>query len=312
MKKYKIIFITFAILLSLVLTSCNKDENSKPNIATLKGPTGMGMVKLMQDPSYDIALFENPDELVGKILNKEIDIACVPSNLASILYQKSNKNIQLIAVNTLGVISIVENGNSIKTFEDLNNKTLISTQKGSLPELILNHLCKKNNNININIQNQSNHSDVLTLLASSKANLGVLPEPFVTTLLSKNPNFHIAIDLNKEWIEKENHPLMMGSIIVNKEFAAKNPKILEKFILDYKNSVEFVNKKPELASKWIEKFKILPNANIAKKAIKPSNIVFITSNDAKDDLNYLYKVLYDLNPKTIGGSLPDEDFYYKN
>lgn len=327
--KIKTIFLLLVVIMSVLFIGCSKNTNettkyneetkAKVKIATLKGPTGMGMVKLMEEDkdNYEISLVDSPDQIVSKIVNGELDGACVPSNLASVLYNKTKGNVKLIGANTLGVLYIVQNGNDIKTIKDLKGKTIYASGKGATPEFILKHILNKNGLIegkDVNIEYSMQHSDLSTAIASSKVKVAVLPEPFVSITKMKDKNLSVPIDLTKEWdkVSSNHSKLIMGTIIFKKDFVDKNKEEVDKFIDKYRKSVDFVNKDKEEASKLIEKYGIVPKAKVAEIAIPKCNIVFIDAKDAKDDLEEFYKILLKNNPKSVGGKIPDDKFYYEN
>ena len=328
-KKYTSMFLVF-IMCALSVLGLGCDKNSKTDnapdvsrvekikIAALKGPTGLGAVKLMEDKkdSYNITVYDSPDQLVGKVINGEVDAAMVPSNMASVLYNKTNGEVEFVAINTLGVLYIVENGNTVKDIKDLKGKTLYSTGKGTVPEYALKYILK-NNDINtekdINIEYKGTHSELATAVAAKEVNLAMLPEPFVTIAKSKDKDLNIPIDLSKEWEKASSgkSKLVMGTLIFRKDFIEKRPTDLKKFVEDYKNSIKFTNENPKEAGELAEKYGIIPNATIAEKAIPKCNIVFIDGEEGKSAMEGFLNVLMEYNPKTIGGKLPDASFYYK-
>ncbi|EJO5346545.1 ABC transporter substrate-binding protein [Clostridium botulinum] len=326
-KRISTLLMSFLLVFSvLFVVGCSNkmEEKAETNkaqekikIATLKGPTGMGMVKLMEEnkDAYDISLFDSPDQIVSKVVNGEIDAAAVPSNLASVLYNKTKGKVQLVGVNTLGVLYIVENGDTIKSIKDLKGETIYATGKGATPEFVLKYILKKNGldpDKDVKIEYKAQHNDLATLVASKKVKIAMLPEPFVTTSKIKNKDLKVQLDLTKEWEKASGEgKLTMGSLIFKKDFIDKREKDVEDFLNDYKKSVEFVNNNKKEASKLIEKNGILPKAKIAETAIAKCNIVFIDSKDSKDSLEKFYNILKENDPKSIGGKLPDENFYYK-
>ncbi len=301
----------------VVDANCNSessDESRKLRIATLKGPTGMGMVELMENSdSYSVEVLPSPDKVVGMVLNDEADIFSVPTNLASVLYNKTEGNITLLNVNTLGVLFLVQSGNDIETIDDLKGKTVISSGKGFAPEFVFDYILSENKiKDDVDVQYKAEHSEVSTLLVAGEEKYGVLPQPFVTASLIKNEDLSIALDLTKEWKDvTDGDELPMGCVIVKKSFLEENEELVKKFLEDYKKSIEFVNQDPDAASELIEKHGILPKKAIAKKAIPFCNIVFIKANEAKDSILKFYEVLKSYEPKSIGGKLPDEDFFYE-
>ncbi len=324
-KKVKILTMAMFLIISVLFAvGCSNEKATKETkkekikIAALKGPTGMGMVKLLDEnkEDYEITMFDSPDQIVSKVVNGEVDGAAVPSNLAPILYSKTQGKIQLVGVNTLGILYVVENGSTLKDIKDLKGKTIYSSGKGATPEFVLNYILKKNGidpDKDVKIEYKGQHSDVAAIVASQPGTIAVLPEPFVTTTKMKVNNLQIPIDLTKEW-EKVSGPdskLIMGTLVFNKSFIDKRGKDVDEFLTKYKSSVDFVNKNKEEAGKLIEKYAIMPKAKIAEMAIPKCNIVFISAKDGKSALNKFYEVLKESDAKSIGGKVPDENFYYK-
>ncbi len=313
-----LIFIFSAVLAAGCSNTASNQPKEKIKIAALKGPTGMGIVKLMEENTdlYDITLYDSPDQIVSKIVNGEIDGAAVPSNLAPTLYTKTKGGIQLVAVNTLGILYIVDNGNTIKSIADLKGKTIYSSGKGGTPEYALNYILKQNGlepDKDVKIEYKATHADLSAAVASKQVQIAVLPEPFVTTTKMKDSTLNVAIDLTKEWEKASGSQsqLIMGALIFRTDFINKRSADLDAFLAKYKASVDYVNKNAADASKLIEKHAILPNAKIAEQAIPKSNIVYISAQDAKKSLTGFFTVLMQSDPKSIGGSMPDENFYYK-
>jgi len=293
------------------------------SIVALKGPTGMGLVDIMEKSendegalNYNISLADSPDDIVGKIISKEVDIAAVPSNLALTLYNRTEGQVQIVAVNTLGVLYIVENGDTVNTMEDLKGRNLHVSGIGATPDFVLRYLLQENNldidrdlEVDFTLQN----ADLATALAQGDVDLALLPQPHVTTAMMRNEDLRIALDITKEYREASgtDSNLPMGAIIAQREFAENNKEALEKFLHEYKKSVDFVNSNQDEAAELIAKFEILPNPQVAKNAIPYSNIVFIDAMDIRSDLEEYYNILFNFEPKSIGGKMPQDDFYYQ-
>lgn len=288
---------------------------SPVQIATLNGPTGMGMIQILEDgtENYEITLYQSADEIVGKIVSGEVDIACVPSNLGAVLYNKTQKQIRVLGVNTLGVLYILENGEEVKSIDDLRGKTIIASGKGSTPEYILNNALEGAGleiGVDVTVKYMANHTDVVSQLVSTAGTIALLPQPHVTIAQTKNQEIHIAVDLNEVWEINESTELPMGIVIANNKFMSEEEPQLEQFITDYKHSVEFVNSQSEEAAELIAKHGIVSEPGIALKAIPNCNIVYREGEEAKESLDKFYSILYEVNPQAVGGTLPDESYYY--
>lgn len=320
----KIIIAIISVILTLSVAGCSgkKDEEKTIRVAALNGPTGMGMVKLIEDSNegktklnYDFTLTSSPNDLNGKIINGEVDIAAVPTNLAMVLYNRTEGQVQLAAVNTLGVLYLLENGDSISTIEDLKGKTVNVSGKGSMPDFLFQYLLNKNNlrvEEDVIVDFTLEHADLGGAVAEEDVDIALLPQPHVTTAMMKNENVKIALDITKEWEKaSDGKELIMGVIIVQKEFAENNKELLDKFLDEYKQSVNFANSNIDEAATLVEKHGILPNAQVAKNAIPYSNIVYRDASEAKESLQEIYEILYSFEPNSIGGKIADDEFYYK-
>lgn len=297
------------------------------DITALKGPTAMGMVKFMNDAdkkevtdeNYHFNIAASADEVTPKLVQGEIDIAAVPANLASVLYNNTKGKVQVLAVNTLGVLYIVESGDKVKTAEDLQGKTIYASGKGSTPEYALDYILQENGinpETDVKIEWKSEHSECVAALANDPNGIAMLPQPFVTTAQTKNPNIRIALDMTEEWDKiqeakdtEEKSSMITGVVVARTDFVKENPQAVEDFMKHYKESVTFVNENNDEAAKLAGQYDIVPEP-VAKKALPECNIVCIFGKDMKEQLSGYLKVLSDQNPKAIGGALPKDDFYY--
>lgn len=295
-------------------------EKVTVNIAALKGPTALGMLQIMENNetgtaanNYQFTLAGAADEIVAKIASGELDIAAVPTNVGATLYKKTEGDVQLAALNTLGVLYILENGESVQSVADLAGKSIVATGQGSTPEYALNLILEKNGlTDSVTVEYKSEHSEVPPMLLSGEASIAMLPQPFVTSVLTQNETIRVALDVTEEWNKAVNgeSDLTMGCVVVRREFAENNPKALNAFLDEYQASVEAVNADPAAAAQISEKFDII-KAAVAEKAIPECNIVFIEGDEMQRIASGCLQVLFDANPKSVGGSLPDEAFYYK-
>jgi len=312
-KKFRLMGLFLALtIIAMSMTACFDNEekvqkNSIPmKIAVLKGPTGMGIVKLMEDDSdaekkqYQFTVSGMPDEVAAQIISKEIDAAAVPTNLASVIYNKTKGQVAIVAINTLGVLYVVDSTGTINSFEDLRGKKVWVSGKGSVPEYAFKYLLEQNkidSTKDIQIDYSLSHEELATAAASGDAQIALLPQPHVTATLAKNSQVKIALDLTKEWNKLEgDSELAMGCLIVNKDYLENNKAGIENFLADYKDSVSWVNENKEQAGELIEKHEILANKAIATKAIPNSSIVFLEGNEAKNILQGFFEVLYNINP----------------
>lgn len=309
--------ITAAVMLfSLAaFAACSKkQDDTEIRIAALKGPTGMGMVKLADKqnyPNYTVSIEASPDALNPRIISGEVDVAAVPVNLASVLYNKLDGDISVLAVSTLGVLYVVEAGSEVNSVADLAGKTVYATGQGATPEYILNYLLDKNGVAgSVEVNYVGEHAALATMLANGSAEIGMLPEPNVTSTLAGNDDLRIALNLTEEWNKVCSTELVQGVVIARKSFVNEHPEAIEQFLREYEKSSAFVNENIDEAAKIIVDAGILGNVEIAKKAIPNCNISFSKGEAMHKAVEGMLAVLFEANPKSIGGKLPDKDFYY--
>jgi NitT/TauT family transport system substrate-binding protein len=290
-------------------------------IAALKGPTAIGMVKIMEDAAadttanhYEFTIAGTADEISAGLLKGDFDIAAIPCNLAAVLFNKTQGKLKLAGINTLGVLYIIETGDGIKTVEDLRGRTIYSTGLGTTPQYTLNYLLSAyglDPEKDVTIEYKTEATEVAALLSEAEDAVAMLPQPYVTTVMMNNEKVRIALDVAKEWeaVNKDGSSVVTGVVVVRSDFLESNKDAVDAFLTEYTNSAAFVNENIEEASALVEKFDIF-KAAVIKKAIPYCNITLIQGEEMKLKVNGYLNALFEQNPKAVGGVLPTEDFYY--
>ena len=290
-------------------------------VAGLKGPTTMGLVNLLSMEKngtaamdYDLQLYGAADEIVPELIKGNLDMAAIPANLAATLYQKTNGGIQVLAVNTLGVLYVVEKGNTVHSFSDLKGRTILSTGKGTTPEYVLRYLLTANGldpDKDVDIQYYSEATEVTAQMAATKKDaIAVLPQPYVTAAQMKDSDLRVVLDLTKEWNKVCDTQLITGVTVVRKEYAEEHPDVVAAFLTDYAKSVDAANTDLDGTAALCEQQGVLAKAAIAKKALPNCNIVCLTGDELKANASAYLQVLLDADPADVGGALPGDDFYW--
>lgn len=295
-------------------------------IGSLKGPTTMGLVGLMDQADqgltvhdYVVDVYGTPDQVVPLMVQGELDIALVPANLAAVLYQRTagtDAQIQVLAINTLGVLNVVEAGDTIDSMEDLRGRTIYSTGKGTTPEHVLNYLLGEHGltpGVDVTVEFKSEATEVAAVLAAQPGAVGVLPQPYVTVVMGANPDVRVALDLTEQWdAVAADSQLVTGVVVARAAFVAEHPSVVAQFLADYRASTEFVNANPAAAAPFIVAAGIAPNDAVAEAAIPRCNIVFIDGAELRQVLDGYLGVLFAADPDSVGGSVPGDDFYYSD
>ena len=324
-------------LVSLLLTVCTalsvfsgcfnkaeKKESTDPatiNIACMKGPTGIGMIKLIADSDegktenkYNYSIVGTADEIATKLLKDELDIAAVPCNLASVLYNKSGGEIITLGINTLGVLYIVEAGDSITSVNDLKGKTIYSTGQGTTPEYTLRFLLSSaglDPDKDVDIQFKSEAPEVLAALKQDNTAAAMLPQPYATVALNNDENMRLALDVPEEWEKYCDDTVVTGVLVARKSFIKDNKDALKSFMTEYKASTTYANTNVDETAALLEKYDVF-KAAIAKKAIPYCNVTLITGEKMKTKAMSYLKVLLNENPASIGGKLQEGMFYLED
>ena len=329
----KALAVVLSLLLIFTVASCDNQiaqtssvetssqditEDTKINIAVLKGPTAFGSLGVMapargDESPYNFTVAAAPEEVSGKLIKGEYDIAAVPTNLAATLYNKTNGEVQMLAVNTLGTLYVVSKNVEINSVSDLKGKTIYVSGQGSTPEFALDYILSQNSidpDNDVTIEFKSEHSEVVALLATSESGIAVLPEPFVTNANVKDENIKVALDLTKEWrTVGEGSELVMGCLVVRKSFAEENKDAVLKFLDEYKKSIELTATDVDYVAQLSGQLDIVPEA-VAKKAIPNCNIKYLDGEEMKTAVNGFLTVLFNAEPKSVGGKLPDDTLYF--
>ena len=298
------------------------DEVYPLRVGALKGPTAMGLVEMMErrGPAASIYLWDfdlagSADELTPKLIKGDLDIACVPANLAAVLYQKTEGQVVTLAVNTLGVLYIVENGGeTIRSIADLAGRTIVAAGKGSTPEFGFRYLLEQNGldpDRDVSIDWKSEHAECVAALAAGTADIALLPQPFVTVAQGKLETLRVALDLTAEWDALAGGSAMItGVAVARRELVEERPELVDVFLREYAISVDWVNENPAEAAELVAANGIIESPAVAEKALPKCNIVCLTGQEMYEKLSGYLRVLAEANPEAVGGELPRDDFYY--
>ena len=313
------LIVVLAMLLLPAAFAEAAEAASPVRVGALKGPTAMGMVEMMQDKAdaYEFTLAAAPDEIVPLLMKGELDIAAVPANLASVLYNNTEGKVRVLAINTLGVLYIMERGETISSVADLKGRTLVSAGKGSTPEYALNYILRGNGidpEKDLTIEYKSEHTECLAALLQDDSLVAMLPQPFATVAMTKAEDLRPALDLTEAWDALQADAetpstLITGVAVARADFIEQNPEAVAKFMEDYRESVTFVQQNAHEAAQLIGQFDIF-EAGPAEKALPYCNITFIDGEDMQGLLSGYLAVLFEAEPASVGGALPGEDFYY--
>ncbi|MCL1834802.1 MAG: PhnD/SsuA/transferrin family substrate-binding protein [Oscillospiraceae bacterium] len=324
------------LFVALLLSACAKGDDASPppgassepadvRVGVIKGPSSIGLIKFMSEADggeitdfhYTFELSGAADEIVPKIVRGEVDIAAVPPNLASVLYHNTDGKIVTLVVSTLGMLYIVENGDSISSVGDLRGRTVFAAGKGSPPEYVLNYILSQNGidpARDLTIEWKSEHTECAAALATQDGAIALLPQPFVVVAMKSDDSIRMALDLNREWdriMESSPSPsaLVMGVVVARAGFAEEFPDAVADFLERYAASVAFVNGYVSEAAALVGEYGIFPEA-VAMEAIPYCNITFIKGREMMEKLSGYLSVLHEQNPQSIGGELPGDEFYF--
>ena len=337
MKKVRaIVSLLLALTLALSLTACGGQANSEPeqpetqeeqtaaeiNLYVLSGPTGIGAMNLWAASdagetknTYHITMPGANDEVVAALSKGDADIAAVATNLAATLYNKTDGGVTVLAVNTLGVLSLLSNGQEAATVSELKGKTIYAPGQGANPEYILRYVLTGNGldpDKDVTLRFVGEGSELLTVWQSDPEAVILAPQPVATSILMQNENAKTLFDMTEEWdkIAGGDSTLMMGCVIVRNEFLQANPGAVELFLQEYAASIEKAQSDVEGTAALCQQYGLIPKAALAQKTIPSCGLTFVTGAEMKTGLSGYLQVMFDANPKSVGGALPGDNFYY--
>ena len=329
-----LVSLLLALTLALSLTACGTQANTEPeqpddtpapaevNLYVLSGPTGIGAMNLWAaadagetQNTYHITMPGANDEVVAAISNGDADIAAVATNLAATLYNKTNGGVTVLAVNTLGVLSLLGSGQEIASIADLAGKTIYAPGQGANPEYILRYVLSGNGldpDKDVTIQFVGEGSELLTVWQTDPEAVIMAPQPVATSILMQNENTRTLFNMTDEWdkVSGGDSTLMMGCVIVRNAFLQENPGAVELFLQEYAASIEKAQSDVEGTAALCEQYGLIPKAALAQKAIPSCGLTFVTGAEMKSALSGYLQVMFDADPKSVGGAMPGDDFYY--
>lgn len=325
MRKVTAVALSFAMMGAL-LTGCGSgkaEEKVTVKVGALKGATTLGLLPLEDKAAngeagenYEFSMMTAADELLPMMIKGELDIALLPSNVASILYQKTNGGVTVIDINTLGVLYMVSGDSSVTGVEDLAGRTIYLTGKGTTPDYVLHYILSGNGmdaDSDCTLEYKSEATEVAALLAENPDAIGLLPQPFVTAACAQNDALSVILDMNAEWEKlqgEDGSRLVTGVTVVRNEFLQEHENAVAAFMEEHQASAQSMNSDVENGAKLAAASEIIAKEPIALKAIPKCNITYIDGADMKQALSGYLEVLYEQNPESIGGALPGDDFYY--
>lgn len=321
----KSVAVSLLMVFIIILTACSSSQEPEIGDVTirlrgLQGPTSMGLAPLVTNAQageesfkVDFEVVASPEEIVPLLIKGECDFAAVPANLSSTIYNKTEGEIVVLAINTLGVLDIVERGNTVQSISDLRGKKLYASGEGSVPEYVIRLLLEKSGldpDSDVEMEWLSEHSAIVAKLEAEEDSVAMLPQPFVTIAQKQLTDLRLALDLNDDWTELiPEAGLVMGVLVAQKSFVEDNSQAVDAFLDSYEEAIDYTNNKPKEASEMIAALDIF-NAAVAEEAIPYSNIYYEDGNDMKDSLSGFFALLHGMNPQSVGGELPPETFYY--
>ena len=314
MKKLISTVLTLALGITM-LCGCQKEDDVTIRIGSLSGPTTIGIINMMNETmdthnSYDFTVSTQPDEIAASLNAGDLDIALIPANLASILYNRTEGGIQVIDINTYGVLYCITTDPSITSVSDLSGKTVITTGQGATPEYAMNYLLEQYGVTDCTLDFKTEGSEVIASLQADPNQIAVLPQPAATAAMVQIEGMDIAFSLDEAWSEVSDSRLVTGVTVVRTEFLEQHPDAVASFIVDHHNSVVLANSEVEQTAQLVVDAGIVGAVPVAQRAIPLCNIDCVASAQMRTDLEGYLQTLYDANPQAVGGAMPGDDFYH--
>ena len=307
-----------AVSLPFVCAAEDTADKTVVRVAALQGPTGMSVAHMWteNDGSYELSLVAAPAEVNALVISGQVDIASVPINVGAVLYNKTEGGVKALALTTRGMLYVLEKGDTIHSVQDLEGKTILYAGQGATPEYVTEYILNTFG-VNATLETEAEHAAVASKAIEGLADVVLLPEPMVTNVLMKNPDFRVALDITEAFAEAaqmnsiDGAQLSMSVVIVRKEFAEAHPDLVETFMKDLEASIAYANENVAAAAQEIADLGIIAAAKVAEKALPSCRLVFVSGEDMQAQAAPLYEILFNANPASVGGKVPDDAYYLK-
>lgn len=315
MKKFsKLIALVLSVAMCLSFVSCgDKTLSDNIRVGSLVGPTGMGLIDLVDNEKIDLEMYENPTDVVQKLVAGELDVACVPSNMGGVLYNKTEGNIRILSTIVNGVLYLVENGSDLTSIKDLKGRTIVASGKGGTPEYVLDAVLENAGLVvgeDVQVEWVDSHATVAQKVANMKGAIGLLPEPMVSSIILKTRTVRIALNMNSLWQDMTGQELPMGILIAKKDFVEQRADDVAIFLDDVKASIEDVKTNSDEVVAKIVDAGIIASKDVCKAVIPNCSLVCASADETKAGISTLYDILFKIEPMSIGGKLPGDDIYW--
>jgi len=324
MKKRFVAMMCGALMAMSLLAGCGKSAPAGDvtvHVGGLKGPTSIGLLPLkysaekgQTEQSYEFVMATAADEITTSLVKGELDIALIPANVASVVYNKTEGKVSVIDINTLGVLYLVSGDSTIAEPEDLKGKTVYLTGKGTTPDYAIQFILAQNGIADdVTLEYKSEATEVAAVLAEDETAIGLLPQPFASVACAQNERLTVVMDITKEWdaCKSDDSMMVTGVTLVRTDFLNEHEDAVLAFMNDHMLSAKAVNEDLDTAAVLAVAAEIIAKEQIAKKAIPQCNITYMDGSEMKEALSGYLNVLYSMNPESVGGTLPADDFYYE-
>lgn len=321
----KCLGLLLALIMLFALAACgaeSREETAEMNVYVLSGPTGVGAMHLWAKSeagetvnTYHFTLSDANDEVVAAIAKGEADIAAVATNMAATLYNKTEGGVTVLAVNTLGVLSLLSSGEEIDSVAALKGKTIYAAGQGANPEYILRYVLTKNGldpNNDVTLRFVGDGGELVNVWQNEPEAVIMAPQPAATTILMKHEGSRKVLDMTEEWnrVSGGESALMMGCVIVRNAFLAEHKSAVDTFLREYAASIEAAQNDAAATAVLCEQYGLIPKAALAEKAIPQCGLTFVSGSEMKAQLGGYLQVMFNADPKSVGGAIPEGDFYY--
>ena len=322
MKKLVSWLLALAVVFSLTACGAQRAETAEMNVYVLAGPTGVGAMNLWAksdagetENTYHFTMAGSNDEVVAAISRGEADMAAVATNMAAALYQKTQGGVTVLAVNTLGVLSLLTSGEALASAADLKGRTVYSIGQGANPEYILRYVLRENGldpDRDVTLRFAGDAGELMGVWQSEPDAVIMAPQPAATAMLMQYEGSRLCLDMTEEWnrVSGGESTLMMGCVIVRSAFLAEHQGAVDTFLREYAASIEAAQSDAAATAVLCERYGLLPKAALAEQAIPHCGLTFVSGSTMKAQLGGYLQVMFDANPKSVGGKLPDDGFYY--
>lgn len=278
-----------------------------------------GLAELADEVEF--ILWSNPDQLRALALNGKVDFIAMPTNVAANLYNRGAP-LKLLNISQWGALWMISRDPNMKTLADFKGQEIAIPFRADMPDIVFTHLAERQGltpNKDFKLNYTATPMDAMQLLIMRRIDHALLSEPAVSMALRKTksfpvsliaPELHRSVNLQQEWSRvmgtEARIPQAGIAVMGNK---ADNPQLVARFEEAYAQATRWCQENQQKCAEEVAAKIPMLSAEAVADALAAQGNYYATAFDAQQELEAFLEILLAKQPASVGGKLPNADFY---